>query len=478
MERQQTILQQPTLGTMDIGDAISDCTMKSRSISSENMAQKAEQTVEGPMSIGDAISDFAFKVYRILSNNNAEGNMFLSPYSVSAALMLTMLGCSGESESQLRRGLCLQNIPSANVHKEYRKIHKSLGHKSRDHVTLSVANRAYLALGVKLLESYKSDSLRYYRSETELLDFVGDTEGSRKRINAWVEQQTNNKIKDLIPPGALDPPPPVGLILTNSIYFKGDWARVFEAFKTKKREFHLTASKSEMIDMMHMKDEEWLFGTSDEWDCKMLQLPYKGNRISMMVILPNKIEGLKNVEANLSLGMLTEMRSYMNGNNLEIVVLPKFEMECSFELEKVLPQMGITDIFSPVKANFDRMIEDQSGNIAVSKVIHKAFVGVNEEGTEAAAVTGIYSVGMSLRIWRGPPRMKFIADHPFLFLIQENESGTILFIGRFTQPAPFMKSQEEENCAFSTTKQSSSSPFSEIRKAYSHITNFFSNLRK
>ena len=415
-------------------DFVDIYTTITRLILSGNMATKLLQT-QGPMNIGDAISDFTFQLYRILSNDSTGGNIFLSPYSVSAALMLTMLGCSGESEAQLRRGLCLENLSSANIHEEYKEIHNSLLQKSDEDVSLSVANRAYLALGIKLFGSYKSDSLKYYGSETELLDFVGDTEGSRKRINAWIEQQTNNKIKDLIPPGALDPPPPVVLVLTNAIYFKGEWARQFEASETKKREFRMTSSKSEMIDMMHMKDEKWLFGTSDKWDCKMLQLPYKGNRISMMVILPNKIEGLKNVEANLSLGMLTEMRSHMNGNNLEIVVLPKFKMECSFELEDVLPQMGITDIFTPGKANFDRMFADQPGNIAVSKVIHKAFVGVNEAGTEAAAATVVEYLMCCERVWRGPPRMKFIADHPFLFLIQENGSGTILFIGRFTQPA-------------------------------------------
>ena len=276
MERQYTILQQPTMEMMDIGDAISDCTIRRRSNSAGIMAQRAEQQARGPMNMGDAISDFTLKLYRIVSNKKADENMFLSPYSVSAALMLTMLGCSGESESQLRRGLCLQNIPSRNVHMEYRKNHKSLLQKVGEHVTLSVANRSYLDLKLKLSERCKSDSLKYYGSETELLDFVGDTEGSRKRINTWVEQQTNNKIKDLIPPGALDTPLPVVLVLTNAIYFKGEWARKFDASETKKGEFHLTPSKSEMIDMMHMKDEKWLFGTSDKWDCKMLQLPYKG----------------------------------------------------------------------------------------------------------------------------------------------------------------------------------------------------------
>ena len=299
--------------------------------------------------------------------------------------------------------------------------------KSGENVTLSIANRVFATMGLKLLESYKSDSLNYYGSETELLDFVQDTEGSRKRINTWVEQQTNNKIKDLIPSGALNPASVV--VLTNAIYFKGDWALKFKASNTKKREFHLTESKSEMIDMMHMEKEKWLSGTSDKWDCKMLQLPYKGKRISMMIILPNQIDGLGKVEANLSLGMFTEMRSQMYEDDA-IVALPKFKMESSFELEKVLPQMGIIEIFSPKKADFDRMVADHPDNIAVSKVIHKAFVEVNEEGTEAAAATG-----MVMRLMCMPmPPMEFIADHPFLFLIQENESGTILFIGRFTQP--------------------------------------------
>ena len=454
------------------------------------MAQKAEQPVKGPMNIGDAISDFALKVFGILSNNSVEGNMILSPYSVSAALMLTMLGCSGESEAQLRRGLCLDNLSSTNIHEKNKEFHNSLLHNSGEYVAFSIANRVFATLGLQLLESYKSDSLKYYGSETELLDFVGDTEGSRNRINAWIEQQTNNKIKDLIPSGALDPQ--VALVLTNAIYFKGEWAMKFEAYKTKWREFHLTSLKSEMIDMMHMKDEGWLFGTSDKWDCKILQLPYQGNRISMMVILPNKIEGLKEVDANLSLSMLTEMRSQMNGNNLEIVVLPKFKIEISFELEQVLPLMGITDIFSPGKANFDRMFENHPRNIAVSKVIHKAFIEVNEAGTEAAAVTAMFHERHCRHEWHGPPRMNFIADHPFLFLIQENDSGTILFIGRFTQPStcivseeeanlaqppPCMESQEEANLPFCTTKSSSSS-LSKIRKAFSHIRKSFSNLRK
>ena len=298
--------------------------------------------------------------------------------------------------------------------------------KSGD-VTLSVANRAYLALGLRLRENYKADSRKYYKCETELLDFDGDKERARKRINAWVEQQTHNKIKDLIPSDAFDPPPV--FVLTNAIYFKGEWARKFRASKTRKREFHLTKSKCEMIDMMQMEDEKWLFGTSEKWDCKLIQLPYNGERISMIVILPNTTNGLGILDANLSLGMFTEMRSKMYENELEIMVLPKFKMESSFELKKVLQQMGITDIFSPGKANFDRMFEDQPDTITVSKVIHKAFVEVNEEGTEAAAATAVFSTDACKL-----ESQHFIANHPFLFLIQENDSGTVLFIGRFTQP--------------------------------------------
>ena len=434
------------------------------------MEQQAQEPTQGPMNIGDAISDFTLQLYRILSNNNEDGNMFLSPYSVSAALMLTMLGCSGESESQLRRGLCLGNLSSSDVHEEYREIHKSLIKTLGENVTLFIANRVFSSLGLKLSENYTSDALKYYGSETELLDFVDDTEGSRKRINAWIEEQTNNKIQDLIPSDALDPN--VVLVLTNAIYFKGEWQRQFEAFRTDKQAFHLTESESEMIDMMHMGKEKWLVGTSDKWDCKMLQLPYKGKRVSMMIVLPNAIDGLQKVEESLSFGMLKELRSQMYEQEVENVALPKFKIESSFELEKVLPQMGITEIFSPKEANFDRMFTDHTENIEVSRVFHKAFVEVNEGGTEAAAATVVILKEYCLRL----SQIDFIADHPFLFLIQENHSGTILFIGRFTRPSPCMEGQQELNAAVSTTRHSSF-PFSKIRKAFSHIRKSFSNLR-
>ena len=425
------------------------------------------------MNIGDGISEFTFDIYRILSNSNGDDNMFLSPYSVSAALMLTMLGCSGESESQLRRGLCLGELTSANVHEEYREMHNSLVQRSGEKVTLFIANRIFALLGLQMLENYKSDALKYYESETELLDFVGDSEGSRQQINAWVEEQTNNKIKDLIPSCAFDPPSEVVLVLINAIYFRGEWERKFEPFRTEKQPFFLTESKSELVDMMQMMDEKWLMGTSDKWDCKMLQLPYKGKEISMMIVLPNAIDGLGKVEASLSLGMLKEMRSQMYKQNVDILELPKFKIESSFELEKVLPQIGITDIFSPGKANFDRMITNPSDNIAVSKVIHKAFVEVKEGGTEAAAA----SVAEITLKCCNLQAIYFIANHPFLFLIQENHTGTILFIGRFTTPPPCMESQQEQTSAFSTTNHSSSS-FSKIRKAFCRVRKAFSNLRK
>ena len=387
----------------------------------------AQQT-NGPSSINEAITEFTLQLYRKISNTDAEQNMFLSPYSVSAALMLTMLGCSGQSESQLRHGLCIHGIVADNVHDVYKQLHNFLMQSSIGTTTLSIANRIFTKKDLRVHDNYRLECLQYYGSELEQLDFAGNTEGSRLRINDWIAKETNNKIMDLIPQGALTSEAVV--VLTNAIYFKGKWSKQFSATDTKKQAFHPTMTKSVEVDMMSIKRKRWVMGSSQIWQCKVLQLPYEGERLSMMVVLPDNVDGLRNIEMNLSMGLLGEITSSMCEDEIAVVAMPKFKMETSFELGMFIAQLGIVDIFSPAKADFSRMLIDPQENASVSNIIHKAFVEVNEEGTEAAAATAVFAFGGCAF----PAPKTFIADHPFLFFIMENYSKTILFIGRFTQP--------------------------------------------
>ena len=280
-----------------------------------------------------------FKLYEAVRGGG--GNIFMSPYSVSATLMLTMLGTKGESETQVKQVLGVAGIPDP--HQAYSKLHTSLIGKSKEGAKLTIANRIFSRLGLDIRDSYKKDSLSLYNGEVELLDFVGDPMGSRNRINKWVEDQTNNKIKDLIPKGGINA---LSLILlTNAIYFKGDWDKAFESSKTKKEKFHVSKSESVMVDMMNMEKKNWIAGESQNLDCKTLELPYKGKELSMMFILPNKDDGLSKLESNLTAESFQELTKSMYPQDV-IVSIPKFKIESSFQLEKVLAGMGIEDIFT------------------------------------------------------------------------------------------------------------------------------------
>ena len=220
------------------------------------------------------------------------------------------------------------------------------------------------------------------------------------------------------------------IVLTNAIYFKGDWDKAFESSKTKKEKFHVSKSESVMVDMMNMEKKNWIAGESQKLDCLMLELPYKGKELSMMFILPNKDDGLSKLESNLTAESFQELTKSMYPQDV-IVSIPKFKIESSFQLEKVLAGMGIEDIFSR-KADFSAMLDNPPEGTHVSDVIHKAFVEVNEEGTEAAAATAVM-----MRMMCAPmdAPMVFRADHPFLFLIREISTGSILFIGRHLKPS-------------------------------------------
>ena len=386
-------------------------------------------------------TQFAFDLYAQLRTQ--EGNLFFSPYSVSTALAMTWAGACGPTEQQMAQTLhfaeCIDpNTPAAReaFHSTFGQLIEQLNRQGRKGVyKLSVANALWGQKDFKFLESFIELNNRYYHAGLENVDFVNKTELTRQKINRWIEAETQGKIKDLIPPGALNAR--TRLVLTNAIYFKGDWAEQFDKKQTQDEPFYSSHEQTVQTPLMHRKGR-YKYGkyVSNRYargvDVQILELPYKGNDLSMVVLLPEK-GYLRPIEEDLSAETLTAWTSQLRSQEVD-VFLPKFKMTAQFSLARMLSAKGMPDAFDPGSADFSRMTGTKG--LFISDVLHKAFVEVNEEGTEAAAATGVM---MALSGAMGEPPV-FRADRPFVFVIRDNATGSILFVGRVADPT---KSEHE-----------------------------------
>ena len=262
----------------------------------------------------------------------------------------------------------------------------------------------------------------YYRTRITPVDYKKNPEGARRKINSWVERKTENKIKNILS-NSLDPL--TRLILVNAIYFKGDWANPFEISDTTEMPFFLSGNKSIDVSMMNQTNE---FNYGENESLQILELPYVGDKLYMLVILPRKTDGLQDLEEIITNATLEEWTGNLSKKRVD-VYLPRFKMTSEFDLKKVLIAMGMEDAFDMNKANFAGM--DGNPNwLYIGAVLHKAFIDVSEEGTEAAAATAV------IMMMKSEPLKPIIfrADHPFLFMIRDNSTGSILFMGRVSRP--------------------------------------------
>jgi len=362
---------------------------------------------------------FALDLYGKLKD--AEGNLFFSPYSISTALAMTYAGARGDTEKQMAEVLHF-TLDQKGLHPAFSHLEAQLNAaQGKEGIELNVANSLWAQKDYIFLGEFLDLTKKYYGTVLSLLDFKKACEAARKKINAWVEEKTKNKIKDLIKPGVLDSL--TRLVLTNAIYFKGNWESQFKKSKTEESPFWLAPGKSINVPMMNQKQN---FNYMENDSLQMLELPYVGNDLSMIVLLPKNLDGLVQLESTLSVKNLTTWMDLLREREI-LVFLPKFKMSSQFSLDKMLASMGMHDAFTG-KADFSGMTGKK--DLYISAVIHKAFVDVNEEGTEAAAAT---AVAMRLLSMPAPPPV-FKADHPFIFLIRHNPSESILFLGRVVDP--------------------------------------------
>lgn len=370
--------------------------------------------------VAQSNNSFAIDLYEKLKEN--EGNLFFSPSSISTALAMTCAGARGKTADEMKTTLRF-TLDDKTLHPAMGNLAKFLTLKQKG-CTLSIANALWGQKGYNFLQEFLDLVKKSSGAGLNEVDFAGATEQARKIINAWIEEKTNNKIKELIKPGVLKPL--TRLVLTNAIHFKGTWKKQFKKNETLKAKFHLTRQKSVQAKMMHMRKEKFKYLKGD--DFQALELPYTGDNLSMLIFLPDKVDGLAKFEKKLTGENLKNWTSRIRSKKIDLLAIPRFKMTCEFSLANTLKELGMVSAFS-MDADFSGM--NGRKDLFISAVIHKAFVDVNEEGTEAAAATGVVIKLKSV----APRRTIFRVDHPFLFVIRDNRTGAILFMGRVTNPA-------------------------------------------
>ncbi|MDH5405343.1 MAG: serpin family protein [Candidatus Aminicenantes bacterium] len=362
---------------------------------------------------------FALELYRQL--RSTEGNLFLSPYSISTALAMTYAGARENTAKQMADTLRF-SLEQQQLHSAFARLESHLNAvQEKGNIQLNVANSLWPQKDYPFLKEYLALIKECYGVLITPVDYKTAHEAASKLINEWVEEKTKNKIRDLIQPGVLDAL--TRLVLVNAIYFKGNWASQFKEKQTENAPFRLLSRETIQVPTMSQKQK---FGYAEDQSLQILELPYIGDDISMLVLLPKQVNGLSEIEKNLTVENLRKWTAHLSEQEV-MVFLPKFKMTSEFRLDKALISMGMSEAFDMNKANFAGM--DGNPNwLYIAAVIHKAFVDVNEEGTEAAAATAVVTKALSA------PPLTFRADHPFIFLIRENLTGSILFIGRVTDP--------------------------------------------
>lgn len=361
---------------------------------------------------------FAIDLYQHL--RTVENNLFFSPYSISSALAMTYGGAKGNTFVQMAQALHFE-LEEKNLHAEFKHLRELLDESTGETKNqLMVANALWPQEDYRLRRSYLNLLRKFYGARVTRVDFRED-EIAREKINTWVAEKTAEKICELISPGVLDSL--TRLVLVNAIYFKGAWEEPFSADQTTEGLFHPTVEEEIPVQMMHQKS---LFSYYEDDHLQLLELPYAGGNLSMVVLLPKEISGITGLEDSLTPDRLASWTAGLTETEVN-VALPKFELSFPFRLDESLQSMGMTDAFTG-QADFSGM--EESRELYLGAVLHKAFVSVNEEGTEAAAATAVILQTKSVSFMS----VDFIADHPFIFLIRDNRTGSILFLGRVVRP--------------------------------------------
>ncbi|XP_054841821.1 serpin B3-like [Eublepharis macularius] len=392
--------------------------------------------------VKEAIAQFGVNLFKELAKENPTENIFFSPLSISVALAMLLLGSGDDTAKQMEKALSLDQITGSGrggsegegaqcdkpegIHSQFKALLAAINQHTKNH-TLSIANRLYGAQQYEFHQQYLHCIKELYGAELERVDFQHAAEEVRKKINSWVESQTNDKIKNLFPRGTIDET--AVLVLVNAITFKGIWKKKFQKSDTKEEPFWINRNQSTNVPMMKQTDV-FSWAQIQNPKMKVLELPYDQGDLSMLLLLPDDKEGLDQLQEELTYAKLKEWTSPSNMKKVQTIVsLPKFKLAEQYELLPALKVLGMEDVFTRGKADLTGMSENQ--DIFISEVVHKAYVEVNEEGTETAAATGavVESIMQELAI---------NINRSFLVIINNIKMDIVLFMGKVLNPSTIL----------------------------------------
>jgi serpin B len=376
-----------------------------------------------PANVVEGNTRFAFSLFQAL--NTTSSNRFYSPFSISTALAMTYAGARNETALQMSRTLHFD--PGDQFHQAFGQLLEKSAAGTGGAIRLNIANGMWAQKGYGFLDSYSDLVADRYRAGLNSADFTieGEREKTRQEINEWVAQKTNDKIKGLLSKSDLDDL--TRFVLVNAIWFYGDWEQPFTRESTMTKDFSLNDGSKVNVPFMNRHGRYRYF---EDARLKAVEIPYKDNKASMIIFLPVKYEGIAEMAGALKFNYYQEITNLLQFTDLKLSV-PKFKATSRFNLAQTLSDMGMPVAFSPGGADFSGMTGFR--NLYISDVIHQAFINVDEKGTEAAAATAV--VGRSMAAMPSPDVKYFIADHPFVFIIRDNATGSILFMGTVMNPA-------------------------------------------
>ncbi len=382
------------------------------------------------MTFAEENNDFALVMYSRLQQR--PGNLFFSPFGIRAALGMAEAGAKGETASQMRAALHITS-PDDIFHAGFAKISQRLNAAGAGEYEMVVANSLWCQDGSRLLPGFLDLIARHYGGGVGVFDFLHASGAARETINHWVEHNTREKIRKLIPPGGIDAE--THLVLVNAVYFKGKWVLQFDNTATCDEPFYLEGGGTAKAQLMRQEECIWYLQAAGY---QAVDLCYPGGDLSMLVLLPDRQDGLRDLERTLSTQMLNQCVARTRQTKIKLF-LPRFKVSWGpVDLRDPLTTLGMPLAFDRSQADFsginsrEPLAED---SLFISTVFHKAFVEANEEGTEAAAATEL-EIAATASLWshRPPPVPVFRADHPFLFAIRDWKTNAILFLGRITDP--------------------------------------------